>query len=123
MIINPRLSSIFFITGESAISPLVMTPLHTMPEFENSASWQDNNQFAGPRSQSICKVSVKLPSDNWLYGKLEKLNLILTEGYPSYSTDTNGLSKDSVASGTCFMQDHTLIPPQMQIFLESAGTK
>ena len=27
MIINPRLSSIFFITGESAISPLVMTPL------------------------------------------------------------------------------------------------
>ena len=27
LILNPRLSSIYLITGESAISPLVMTPL------------------------------------------------------------------------------------------------
>ena len=49
-----------------------------VPEFENATS----------------KISVKLPSDDLLCWNLEKLNLPLTEGYPTCSTDTNGLSKD-----------------------------
>ena len=65
-----------------------------MPEFESSASLPDDNPFASPRRQSTSKICVKLPSDDWLCLKLERLNLTLTEGYPTLSTDTNELSKD-----------------------------
>ena len=51
-----------------------------VPEFESAASFQDYNPFASSRSHSTSKISVKLPSDTWLCQKLEKLNLILSEG-------------------------------------------
>ena len=49
--------------------------------------------FAIPRTQPTGKVSVKLPSDVCCH-KMEKLNQTLTEGYPTHSSDTSGLSRD-----------------------------
>ena len=63
---------------------------HQMPEFD-SVSSVDNNPFAGSRAPPTGKVSVKLPVDNWLYRKMEKLNLTVAEGYPSRSTEPAGL--------------------------------
>ena len=59
---------------------------HKVPEFE-SVSSSDDNPFAGSRIQPTGKVSVKLPVDDWLCKKMEKLNLTITEGYPARNTD------------------------------------
>ena len=37
-----------------------------VPEFDSSSSVQDDNPFAGTKSQLPCKVSVKDPVDDWL---------------------------------------------------------
>ena len=66
---------------------------HKIPEFD-SVSFLDDNPFAGSRVQPSGKVSVKLPVDDWLYRKKEKLNLTITEGYPSRNTETAGLLRD-----------------------------
>ena len=63
---------------------------HQIPELD-SVSSADDNPFAGSRVQPTGKVSVKLPVDNWLCRKMEKLNLTITEGYPS---ETAGLHRD-----------------------------
>ena len=55
---------------------------HKVPEFE-SVSSSDDNPFAGSGVQPTGKVSVKLPVDDWLCKKMEKLNLTITEGYPA----------------------------------------
>ena len=67
---------------------------HQMPKFNSSASFHDHNSFASPKSQTTGRISVKLPPDDWLCQKLEKLNLTLTECYPSPSIDANRLCKD-----------------------------
>ena len=41
----------------------------------------------------IC-FSVKLPTDDWLCHKLEKLNPTIVKGHPSRSSEARGLSKD-----------------------------
>ena len=66
---------------------------HKVPEFE-SVSSSDDNPFAGSHVQPTGKVSVKLPVDDWLCKKMEKLNLTITEGYPARNTETAGLLKD-----------------------------
>ena len=66
---------------------------HKIPEFETVSS-SDDNPFAGARVQPTGKVSVKLPVDDWLCRKMDKLNLTITEGYPARNTDTSGLLKD-----------------------------
>ena len=68
---------------------------HKVPEFE-SVSSSDINPFAGSRVQPTGKVSVKLPVDDWLCEKMEKLNLTITEGYRARNTDTAGLLKDQL---------------------------
>ena len=56
---------------------------HKVPEFE-SVSCSDDNPFAGSCVQPTGKVSVKLPVDDWLCKKMDKLNLtMITEGYPA----------------------------------------
>ena len=55
---------------------------HQNPDFDSSSSSLDDNPFAGARAQPSGKVSVKLPVDEWLCKKLEKLNLTMAEGYP-----------------------------------------
>ena len=64
-----------------------------VPEFVSSASSQDDSPFSDPRSQSTGKSFSNyhlMPDFPW---KLEKLNLIFTEGYLTLSTDNNGLPK------------------------------
>ena len=64
-----------------------------IPEFETVSS-SDDNPFAGACTQPTGKTSVKLPVDDWLCQKMDKLNLTVTEGYPARNTDTAGLLKD-----------------------------
>ena len=66
---------------------------HKIPEFD-SVSSSDDNPFAGSRVQPTGKVSVKLPVGDWLCRKMEKLNVTITEGYPSRNTETAGLLRD-----------------------------
>ena len=65
-----------------------------IPDMDTAASTSDDNPFAGPKAQPAGKVSVTMPTDEWLCSKMGKLNLTLTEGYPSRSSDAGGLLKD-----------------------------
>ena len=65
-----------------------------VPEFDSSSSAQDDNPFAGTKSQQPGKVSVNVPVDDWLCRKFEKLNITVQEGYPSRASETAGLVKD-----------------------------
>ena len=49
-------------------------------DIDPTAGSSDNNLFAGPRLQTPGKVSVQLPTDEWLCWKLAKLNLTLAHG-------------------------------------------
>ena len=64
-----------------------------IPEFDSVFS-ADDNPFASSRVQPTGKVSVKLPVDDWLCRKMEKLNLTVAEGHPSRNTETAGLPRD-----------------------------
>ena len=65
-----------------------------IPEMDSTASTSDDNPFAGPKTVTPGKVSVKMPTEDWLYRKLAKLNLTLVEGYPSRGSEASGLAKD-----------------------------
>ena len=67
---------------------------HHIPDYDNSAASMDDNPFAGSRVKTTGKVSVKLPVDEWLCKKLEKLNVTIAEGYPSRNSETSGLLRD-----------------------------
>ena len=58
----------------------------------NTAS--DDNPFSGPKATTPGKVSVQMPTEDWLCKKIEKLNLTLVEGYPSCSSEASGLLMD-----------------------------
>ena len=65
-----------------------------IPEMESTASTSDDNPFAGPKTVTPGKVSVKMPTEDWLCTKLAKLNLTLVEGYPCRGSEAGGLAKD-----------------------------
>ena len=65
-----------------------------IPDVESTAATGDDNPFAGPKSQPVSKVSVCLPTDEWLCNKMAKLNATLVEGYPSRSSEAGGLLRD-----------------------------
>ena len=65
-----------------------------IPEMESTASTSDDNPFAGPKTVTSGKVSVKMPAEDWLCRKLAKLNVTLVEGYPSRGSEAGGLAKD-----------------------------
>ena len=65
-----------------------------IPEVDNTAATSDDNPFTGPKTVTPGKVSVKMPTEEWLCKKLGKLNLILVEGYPSCGSEAGGLAKD-----------------------------
>ena len=67
---------------------------HQIPDYDNTSSSLDDNPFAGSRAKPTGKVSVKLPVDEGLCRKFEKLNVTVAEGYPSRITDTGGLLRD-----------------------------
>ena len=65
-----------------------------IPEMDTTASRSEDNPFAGPKTQPTGKISVSMPTDEWLCSKMGKLNITLTEGYPSRSSEAGGLLKD-----------------------------
>ena len=65
-----------------------------IPDIESTTVTGDDNPFAGPKSQPTGKVSVCLPTDEWLCNKMAKLNVTLVEGYPSRSSEVGGLLRD-----------------------------
>ena len=50
--------------------------------------------FAGSRTKPAGKVSVRLPVDEWLCRKFERLNVTVAEGYLSRNSETGGLLRD-----------------------------
>ena len=69
----------------------------------DSSNPSDDNPFAGPKAPAPSKISVQMPTEDWLCRKLSKLNLTMTEGYPSRTTEAGSLPKD-----------HFLRPPKPQ---------
>ena len=67
---------------------------HQIPDYDSTSSSLDDNPFAGSRANPTGKVYVKLPVDEWLCRKFEKLNVTVAEGYPSRNTETGGLLRD-----------------------------
>ena len=65
-----------------------------IPEVDNTTATSDDNPFAGPKTVTPGKVSVRVPSEEWLCKKLGKLNLTIAEGYPSRGSEAGGLAKD-----------------------------
>ena len=56
---------------------------HQIPDYNSTSSSLDDNPFASSQAKPTGKVSVKLPADEWLCRKFEKLNVTVAEGYPS----------------------------------------
>ena len=65
-----------------------------IPDLEYSPTSRADNPWIGHRSQPVGKVSVLLPPEDWLCKKLENMNLVLLEGYPSKSSEPGGLHMD-----------------------------
>ena len=65
-----------------------------IPEVDNTTATSDDNPFARPKTVTPGKVSVRMPTEEWLCKKLGKLNLTLAEGYPSRGSEAGGLAKD-----------------------------
>ena len=65
-------------------------------DMDRSNTALDNNPFSGPKVPVPGKVSVQMPTEDWLCRKLSKLNLTLVEGYPSHSSETGGPMKDQL---------------------------
>ena len=65
-----------------------------IPEVDNTTATSDDNPFAGPKTVTPGKVSVRMSTEEWLCKKLGKLNLTLAEGYPSRGSEAGGLAKD-----------------------------
>ena len=65
-----------------------------IPDLEYSPTSGTDNPWTGHCSQPVGKVSVLLPPEDWLCKKLENMNLVLLEGYPSKSSEPGGLHMD-----------------------------
>ena len=64
-----------------------------IPVFESDLAEPDksNNPWRGKHPRKPARISVSVPPDDWLCQKLEKLNTIVAEGYPSRAQDSAGL--------------------------------
>ena len=65
-----------------------------IPDMDTNTSNSDDDPFANPKVQTPGKVSVRMPTDDWLCRKLSKLNITLVEGYLSHSSEAGGLLRD-----------------------------
>ena len=65
-----------------------------VPDLDSGTKMSDDNPFAGPKLQNPGKISVNLPTDEWLCNKLSKLNITLVQGYPSRTTEAGILQRD-----------------------------
>ena len=67
---------------------------HQIPDYDHSSSSLDDNPFASSRTKPAGKVSVRLPVNECLCRKFERLNMTVAEGYPSRNSETGGLLRD-----------------------------
>ena len=69
---------------------------HHIPTFESDYSEPDksNNPWKGKQPRKPTRISVAMPPDDWPCQKLERLNLTVTEGYPSRAQEFAGLKRD-----------------------------
>ena len=65
-----------------------------IPDVDSSNTASDDNTFSGPKVPVPGKVSVNMPTEDWLCKKLSKLSLTLVEGYPTRSSEASSLMKD-----------------------------
>ena len=65
-----------------------------VPDVDSALANSEDNLFAAPKQQPAGKISVQLPTDDWLCRKMDRLNLTLTQGYPSKGSDAGGLQRD-----------------------------
>ena len=67
-----------------------------IPSFESDLLEPDksNNPWKGKAPKRPARNSVAMPQDDWLRQKLEKLNTVVAEGYPSCAQDSAGLKRD-----------------------------
>ena len=67
-----------------------------IPDFESDLNEPDksNNPWKGKNPKRPARISVEMPPDDWLCQKLERLNTVVAEGYPSRAQDSAGLKKD-----------------------------
>ena len=63
-------------------------------DLEYSPTSRTDNPWTGHRSQPVGKVSILLPPEDWLCNKMQNMNLVLIEGYPSKSSESGGLHMD-----------------------------
>ena len=61
---------------------------------DSATNNSEDNPFASQKTPVPGKVSVQMPTEDWLCRKLAKLNLTLVEGYPSCGSEASGLLKD-----------------------------
>ena len=54
-----------------------------VPDIDSVTNTSEDNPFAGSKTPVPGKVSVQMPTEDWLCKKLQKLNTTLVEGYPS----------------------------------------
>ena len=84
-----------------------------IPDIDNATTGSDDNPFSGPKTVTPGKVSVQMPTEEWLCKKLSKLNVTLVEGYPSQSSEAGGLMMDQFLRPTKSVQVlRALIRPQ-----------
>ena len=65
-----------------------------IPDIDSATTTSEDNPFTGPKATTPGKLSVQMPTEDWLCRKLGKLNVTLVEGYPSRGSEAGGLSKD-----------------------------
>ena len=65
-----------------------------IPDIDSGTTTSEDNPFAGPKLHTPGKVSVNLPTDEWLCRKMSKLNITLVQGYPTRTSETGGLLRD-----------------------------
>ena len=65
-----------------------------IPDIDSGTTTSEDNPFAGPKPHAPGKVSINLPTDEWLCRKMAKLNITLTQGYPSRTSEAGGLQRD-----------------------------
>ena len=65
-----------------------------IPDVDSALSSSEDNPFAAPKQQPTGKIIVNLPTDDWLCRKMDRLNVTLTHGYPSRSSEAQGLQRD-----------------------------
>ena len=65
-----------------------------IPDIDSGATTSQDYPFVGPKLHTPSKVSVNLPTDEWLCRKMSKLNITLVQGYLTHTSEAGGLLRD-----------------------------